>query len=123
MKIVKQIVFTLFALMFINAGLNKFFNYMPAPELTPGQMEAFGAFMKIKWLMPLLGTMETTGGLLVIFPKTRALGALILFPIMTGILLHHFTMDPSGLPMVLPLALILIWIILDNRKKYAMILQ
>jgi len=123
MKIVKQIVFTLFALMFINAGLNKFFNYMPTPKLTPEQMEAFGAFMKIKWLMPLLGTMETTGGLLVIFPKTRALGALILFPIMTGICLHHLTMDPSGLPMVLPLAAILIWIILDNRKKYALILQ
>ncbi|MBO9591326.1 MAG: DoxX family protein [Niabella sp.] len=123
MKIVKQIVFTLFALVFLNAGLNKFFNYMPVPKLTPAQMEAFGAFMKIKWLMPLLATMETTGSILVIIPKTRALGALILFPIMTGILLHHFTMDPSGLPMVLPMAAVLLWIILDNRKKYALLLR
>ncbi|WP_300602064.1 DoxX family protein [Niabella sp.] len=123
MKIVKQIVFTLFALMFLNAGLNKFFNYMPAPKLTPGQMEAFGAFMKIKWLMPLLATMETTGSILVIIPKTRALGALILFPIMTGICLHHATMDPSGLPVALVLAAILVWIIIDNRRKYLPMVQ
>ncbi|WP_018628438.1 DoxX family protein [Niabella aurantiaca] len=118
MKIVKQILFTLFALMFINAGLNKFFNYMPAPKPTEGQMEAFGAMMKLKWLIPLLGLMEITGGLLVIFPKTRALGALILFPILTGIFLHHTTMDPSGLPVAAALLVVLIWIILDNRKKY-----
>ncbi|MBZ4189242.1 DoxX family protein [Niabella beijingensis] len=123
MKIVKQILFTLFALVFIIFGLNKFFNYMPPPKLTPEQMEVVGAFMKLKWLMPLLGTMETVGGLLVILPKTRALGALILFPIMVGIVLHHGTMEPSGLPMALLLAVILIWIIIDNRKKYELILK
>lgn len=53
MKIVKQIIATLFGLMFINSGLNKFFSYMPMPELTPQQQEFFTAFMKIGWLQPL----------------------------------------------------------------------
>lgn len=118
MKIVKLIVSALFGLMFINAGLNKFFNYMPMPELTPAQMEAFGAFMKITWLMPLIATVEIAGGLLFIFPKTRALGAIVILPVMTGILLHHAVMDPSGIYIALVLAAINLWMIVDNWKKY-----
>lgn len=118
MKIVKQIVATLFGLMFINAGLNKFFNYMPMPELTPAQIEAFSAFMTITWLMPLVAVIEIIGGLLFIFPKTRALGAIVILPVMTGILLHHTTMDPSGIYIALVLAAINLWMIIDNWKKY-----
>ena len=41
-------------LMFINAGLNKFLNYMPAPKDMPDKMMKMGtAFAEIGWLMPL----------------------------------------------------------------------
>ncbi len=120
MKIVKTILFTLFALMFINAGLNKFFMYMPSPQMTPEQMEIAGAIIKLKWLFPLLGTMETIGGLLILFPKTRALGAIVIFPIMVGIFLHHTTLDPSipGLPIALVLLILNSWMLVDNYKRY-----
>ncbi|MFN5849665.1 MAG: DoxX family protein, partial [Chitinophagales bacterium] len=39
-------------------GANKFLNFIPMPEATPEQMEVFGAFGKIKWLMPLVGLTE-----------------------------------------------------------------
>ncbi|AHF16293.1 MauE/DoxX family redox-associated membrane protein [Niabella soli] len=122
MKIVKQIVFTLFALVFLNAGLSKFFHYMPAPEMTPEQMELMGAVVKIKWLMPLTGTIEILGGLLVIFPKTRALGALVILPVMTGILVHGITLAPDTIVLAGTLMLINIWMILDNYKRYRPIL-
>lgn len=121
MKIVKQIVFTLFALMFLNAGLNKLFNYMPAPQLTPEQAEAFAAFVKLKWLFPLLGVMEALSAVLIIVPKTRALGAIMVFPIMVGILLHHSIVDPNNMPglaIAVVLFIINIWMIADNMKKY-----
>ena len=35
---------------------------------------------------------EIVGGLLVLLPKTRAVGALVMLPIIIGILAHHFTM-------------------------------
>jgi hypothetical protein len=54
MKIVKFIFALLFGLMFINAGLNKFFNYMPMEKPTPEQMKLFAAFGEIHWLMPLV---------------------------------------------------------------------
>ena len=118
MKIFKQIVASLFGLMFINSGLNKFFNYMPMPELTPQQQEFFAAFMKIGWLNPLVAIVEILGGLLFIFPKTRALGAIVILPVMVGILLHHITMEPSGLPIAAVLFLINLWMLWDNREKY-----
>ncbi|MBO9619938.1 MAG: DoxX family protein [Niabella sp.] len=122
MKIVKQIIFTLFALVFLNAGLSKFFHYMPVPQMTPEQMELMGAVAKIKWLMPLTGTIEILGGLLVIFPKTRALGALVILPVMTGILVHGLTLAPDTILLAGTLMLINIWMILDNYKRYRPIL-
>ncbi|MBA4146129.1 MAG: DoxX family protein [Cytophaga sp.] len=109
----------LMALLFINGGLNKFLNYMPVPDGFPDElMKDTAALMEIAWLMPLVGAAEILGGLLIILPRTRALGALVLFPIMAGILLTHLTVAPDGVIMALVLWAILIWIIIDNKDKY-----
>lgn len=118
MKIVKLVVSALFGLMFINAGLNKFLNYMPMPEMTPEQMSIMEAFIKLSWLMPLVGAVEVIGGLLFIFPKTRALGAIVILPITVGVVLHNAVFDPSGLAIALPFFLINLWMIGDNWNKY-----
>jgi len=106
-------------LMFINAGLNKFFQYMPMPKDMPDKMvRVMTAFAEIGWVMPLVGTFEVIGGLLLIIPRTRALGAIVLVPILTGILLANINMSPSGLPIVFALIAILVWVIIENRAKY-----
>lgn len=106
-------------LMFINAGLNKFLNYMPMPKDMPQNMvKVMQAYMVIGWLMPLAGAAEVLGGLLLIIPRTRALGAVVLVPILTGILLSNISMAPSGLPIVLVMIAIVIWVIIDNWEKY-----
>jgi uncharacterized membrane protein YphA (DoxX/SURF4 family) len=118
----KKILFVvclLFGLMFINAGLNKFFNYMPPPpDMPEPTMRMFTAFMQISWLIPLIGFFEVVGGVLFIIPRTRALAALIILPIMTGIMLTHLTIAPEGLPIAVVLFGILIWVIIENREKY-----
>lgn len=114
----------LFGLMFINAGLNKFLNYMPVPKDMPENlMKVFGAFMTIGWLMPLVGIAEIVGGILFIIPKTRALGALVIFPVMIGILLTNIITAPSGLPIALVLLAIEIWIIIGNRNRYLVMIK
>ena len=50
---------------------------MPTPKLTSEQLEMFNAFGKIGWLMPIIAITEILGGLLVLLPKTRAVGALV----------------------------------------------
>ncbi len=118
----KKILFVvsiLFGLMFINAGLNKFFNYIPAPTNLPEKMmKVMAAMVEITWLMPLLASAEIVGGILFMIPKFRALGAIVIFPVMVGILLTHLILEPSGLPIALVLLAINLWVIFENREKY-----
>lgn len=112
------------ALMFLNGGLNKIFNYIPVPtDLPPALVSDNAAFMEISWLMPLVAIVEIIGGVLLVFRKTRALGALIIFPIMCGIVLIHATVAPSGLPLAIGLSLILGWIMIENKSKYLSLLD
>ncbi len=114
----------LFGLMFINSGLNKFFHYMPMPKDMPeSAINLFTAFMSIGWLMPLIAVVEIIGGLLFILPKYRAIAALMIFPILVGIVLTHIVNIPSGLPMAIALMGIELWVIFENRQKYLSILN
>ena len=118
------VVSLLFGLMMINAGLNKFFNYMPVPEDLPQEMvDLMECMMAFGWLMPLVAIVEIVAGILVIFPKTRALGAIIIFPIVVGILLTHLINEPSGLPVGIVVFAINIWMLIDNRAKYMPMIQ
>lgn len=109
----------LFGALLINGGLNKFLNYMPVPPNLPeALLQDMTAMVEIVWLMPLIAVAEILGGLLIMFPRTRALGALIVFPVMVGVLLTNTIVDTSGLLMTAVIWAILAWIIYDNRAKY-----
>lgn len=109
----------LLGLLILNSGLVKFFNYIPVPDNLPEPVVRDNlAFAEIAWLLPLIGAAEVLGGLLILFPRTRALGALVVFPVLVGVLLTHIFVAPDGLPMALAIWAILLWIIYDNRRKY-----
>ena len=92
---------------------------MPMPEKMPEKMMLLiKAFMDVAWLMPLIAVAEITGGILFMTNKFRALGAIIILPVLAGILLTHIVNDPSGLPMALVLLAIEVWVIIENRDKY-----
>ncbi len=109
----------LFGLMFINSGLNKFLHYIPMPkDLPEGLVKITDAFMSVSWLMPLIGIIEIIGGILFITKKYRALSALIILPVVVGVLLTHIFNAPSGFPIAIILFAINIWVIYENREKY-----
>lgn len=116
---VLNILSVLLGLLLLNGGLNKFFNYMPVPEDLPEAIARDNeALMEITWLMPLIASVEILGGLLILFPKTRALGALVIFPVMVGILLTHIFVAPEGLIMALLIWSVLLWVLYENKEKY-----
>ncbi len=118
-KKVFNVLSVIFGLLLINGGLDKFLHYMPVPENLPKELVKDSlALMEIEWLMPLVGLAELLGGMLILFPKTRALGALVVFPVMVGALLTHIFVAPSGLIIMGVIWAILIWIIYENREKY-----
>ena len=99
-------------------GANKFFNFIPVPEMSTEQKEVFNAFLKIGWLMPLVAIIEIVGGILFLFSRKRALAALMMLPIIVGILAHHVHHDPSSIGIAVFFAGIELWVLLENRKKY-----
>src|SRR5688572_32060025 len=123
----KKILFVaclLAGLLFLNAGLNKFFNYIPTPDDLPeAQVKMFVALMQVGWLIPLIGAAEIIGGILFVIPRYRALGAIVLFPIIVGILLAHFTIAPEGIPMALIIFAIWIWSVVENWRKYTPMIE
>jgi putative oxidoreductase len=123
MKIIKFILCLLFGILFVNAGLDKFLHYMPVPEMDAEIIKIGEAMMTMKWIIPLTGVIEIVGGILFIFPKTRALGAIVILPVMVGIVIHNITFMPSGLIMAGILFLINLWAIYDNREKYRLLIS
>jgi hypothetical protein len=109
--------------MFINAGADKFFHYMPVPPLEPEIMKVAEAFMAISWLMPLVATVEIVGGLLFVFPKTRVLGAIVILPVMVGIIIHNAVYMPSGLIIAGALFLIDLWVLYDNKEQFQSLIK
>lgn len=118
-NIIYHVLSVLFGLMLLNGGLTKFFNYMPPPADLPAELtKDMAAFAEIAWLMPLVGIAEIIGGLLIIIPKTRAFGAVVIFPVMVGVALTNITVAQSGIPMILIIWAILLWIIIRNWHRY-----
>jgi len=123
-KKVLHVLSIIFGLLLINGGLDKFFHYMPIPPDLPDPLvKDTAAIMEIVWLLPLIGMAEMVGGLLILFSKTRALGALIVFPVMVGVLLTHIFVATSGLPIALVIWAILLWIIWENRNRFLQIIR
>lgn len=118
-KKILLVVGILYGLMFVNSGLNKFFNYMPMPEDLPDAvMQAMTGFMELGWLLPLVGLAEIVGGTLFAIPKYRALGAIVVFPLVVGIVLFHSFQAPSGIALALVVLAIDVWAIIENWNKY-----
>ena len=119
-----NIISVLLGLLFLNGGLNKFFNYMPVPDDLPEPISKDNeALMEIIWLMPLIASAEILGAILILFPKTRALGALVIFPIMVGILLTHLFVAPEGLLLAVLILAVFLWILYENKQKYFALIQ
>ena len=108
----------LFGLMMINSGFNKFFNYMPMPEVPEAAGQFMYAIIQSGWLFTLVAIVEIIGGALFICTKTRALGAIVLLPIIVGILLFNIVMAPAGVILAVILFAINIWVIIENYDKY-----
>lgn len=90
---------------------------MPVPPMSPEITKVNEAMGTIKWLIPLVGFIELLSGILILFPKTRTLGAIMILPILIGILVHNATFMPEGLIIAGVLFLIEIWMLVDSKEK------
>lgn len=99
-------------------GLNKFLNFLPMPEMPQAVQELFNHYMGIGWLLPLVAIVEIVGGILLVWPKTRALGAIVLLPIIVGIVAHHFHLGDLWQGPVPVFLIVILWAIIDSKDQY-----
>ncbi len=108
----------LLGLMMAVSGLNKFLQFMQMPPMPDAASATMGALVASGWIIALVAIAEIVGGVLLMIPKTRALGAIVLFPVILGIFLFHAVQAQDGLIMGLVLFAINLWVIFDNKEKY-----
>ena len=122
MKYTKQIPAVLLGLLFVAFGLAFFFKMMPEqPNLNDNEKSFFGLFMTTGY-MTFIKVLEVAFGVLLLVPKTRALGLILIAPIVVNIAAYEFLIHGTpGIGLAL-IVLNAIGIFL-NREKYMSIIS
>jgi putative oxidoreductase len=101
-------------------GANKFFHFMPNPELP----EAAGAFMGALdgsgYIFPILGIAYVIAGLCLVLNKAVPFALIVLVPVSINIVAFHLTFAPEGIlfaAVVAVLNLLLIYANWDRLKS------
>jgi putative oxidoreductase len=121
MQIAKQIPAYLLGLLFVVFGANHFFHFIPMPPMT-GDPAAYMGVMGPSGYMTFVKICEILFGVLLILPKTRALGFILIAPIAVNILLFEVCIAKQpgiGVALVIITAIGLYL----NKDKYAGILS
>ncbi len=116
----------LLGLLFIVFGSNFFLKFMPTPKADPDSLAAqyMGAMFQSGWLK-IVKSLQIIGGLLLIIPKTRNFGLLVLGPIVINIGLYNILLKPGGItaPPVLAIMALAVFLLVAERKKFAQLLH
>ncbi len=129
MKHLPTLASALLGIAFVTFGANFFLNFIPMPA-DPSPADAphklFMAAMFPTGYLAFVKVLEILGGLLVILPKTRNLGLLVLGPIVVNILAFHvFLTRGAGLtePPLLVITLLSAFLLISERKAWLGLLK
>jgi uncharacterized membrane protein YphA (DoxX/SURF4 family) len=124
MKYLPNIAGVLLGLLFVMASTMVLFHWGPSPpppvEGSPSAL-FMGALAPTGYLT-FIKIIELTGGILVMIPKVRNLGLLLLGPIIVNILAYHaFLEKGAGLadPMLIGICLLSVYLLWADRKRWA----
>lgn len=121
MKIVKQIPAFFIAFMFLFSSAVFFFKLMETPPMT-GDLATFSNLMSNSGYMAIVKVFEIITAILLIFPKTRALGYVFAMPIVLNILFTEICIAHQPGIGILMVALAAIGLYL-NKEKYMPIID
>jgi uncharacterized membrane protein len=98
MKYLVLVLSVLLGLLMLVGGVSKFVMTGQPEGMPPQVVLFFLAMKKTGYLFQLLGAVELVGGLLVLVPRFRLLGAVVLAPVTVNILLFNASLTPEQLP-------------------------
>jgi hypothetical protein len=121
MKLLQNTPYYLLALVFLVFGLNFFFHFIPMPPME-GDSATYFTLMAGSGYMAIVKILEIICAILLLIPKTRALGLVILAPIVVNIVLFELCIAKQPQIGILLLIINAIGLYL-NRDKYKSILS
>ncbi|MFY0602357.1 MAG: DoxX protein [Flavobacteriaceae bacterium] len=99
-------------------GANKFFHFMPNPELP----EAAGAFMGALdgsgYIFPALGVVYILAGLLLVLNKAVPFALTMLVPVSFNIVAFHMAYAPEGILFAAVVAVLNLFLIYTNWDRF-----
>ena len=127
MKYVPTVAGVLLGLLFVMSAVVVLFNLVPTPPIPEGTPMAMfmGAFGPTGY-MTFIKVLELIGGMLVMIPRTRNFGLLVLGPILVNILAFHvFVTRGEGLAnaMVIIIVLLALYLLWVGREAFAGLLN
>lgn len=123
MKIAVIVVRVLIGLMFLMASITYFLNLAPPPELTGDAKSYTDGLAASGYIMPVVKFIELLCGLAFVAGRFVALAIVLIFPIAVNILLTNLFLMPSGLPIVIPLFLGILFLTFVYRENYRPLLS
>ncbi len=123
MKIAIIIVRVLVGLMFLFASITYFLNLAPPPELTGNAKLFTDGLAASGYVMPVVKFFELLCGLAFVSGRFVALAIVLIFPVAANILLTNLFLMPSGLPIVIPLFLGILFLAFSYRENYKPLLN
>jgi putative oxidoreductase len=113
-----KIIRYLLAIILIIIGLNKFFKFIPMPDMPDDASEFMGSLKATGYILPVLGVVEIFIGLLLLFNKWIAFAVLALVPISVNVLLYHLFLDIPTIGIAALVAVINFTLIYKLWPKY-----
>ena len=84
------------AVLMLIFGLNKFFGFIPVKPPADATAQSYMATMFTTYLFVVVAVAEIVGGILLIIPRTKFIGWLILLPVIFNIVAFHIAHDFIG---------------------------
>lgn len=118
MNTIAMIARYLLGLAMIIFGANKFFGFMPAPELPEAAGAFMGALVNSGYIMPTLGVVYILAGLLLVLNKAVPFALIILVPVSFNIVAFHLKFAPEGILFAAVVAVLNLLLIYNNWDRF-----
>ena len=99
-------------------GANKFFHFMPNPELPADAASFMGALGGSGYIFPTLGVIYMLAGLLLVLNKAVPFALILLVPVSFNIVAFHLKYAPEGILFAAVVAVLNIFLIYTNWDRF-----
>jgi putative oxidoreductase len=123
MKIAATIARYLMGVIFLILGSNMLFHFLPNPPLPPGPMANFSTAMAESHYTVVVGLCQAVPAILLLINRYVPLALTVLAAEIVNIITFHITMQLSGLPMALVVAILWLLVFLRVKSSFAGIFE